>query len=437
MLVIINYFSVKLLYATRSYTQEEYLYSKARKTAALNLLVYLNTSDEKYYNNVLKQLKSGLGTASKKGENKKASSEKFSQNLNELNWFFQTSRNISLMKKLDGLQKEGTTLNEDLHKIAGEIHQAAISQNFENSLKETYSFRLYNLAEKASSHERAFSAILGNTFQQVKKKLFFANILIILLIIISTVIYTVITLKRLSHSYQEIKKKNNSLATTNHEMDQFLYSASHDLRAPITSLKGLVNIASTEHDPTEVKAYLTLMNQIIDQQDRFIAEIINFSRNKRTEISIQPVSLKKIIEDSIVQHRYMKGFGNFRIDKEIWLDEIKSDPLRLGIIFNNLISNGIKYSDETKEVSYLMIRTFASGDNCIIEIGDNGIGIKEENLNSIFDMFFVTANKNKGAGLGLYLVKETVEKLGGTIEVRSQFGLGTYFTITFPGTIHH
>jgi signal transduction histidine kinase len=231
---------------------------------------------------------------------------------------------------------------------------------------------------------------------------------------------------------KKLKKQNTILLNTNSELDKFVYSASHDLRAPLSSLKGLIEIAKEEQDLEVIQSYLSLMKESLDKQDEFIHEIIDFSRNKRTEITKQPVNLAKTIDQVIRHHGYMPNANDIQITTDIRLETIPSDPLRIEIILNNLVSNAIKYSDEKKEKMTIHIRTYLENHHAIMEIIDNGIGIKKENLRNIFKMFYVTQNDNKGTGLGLYIAHETITKLRGTIHVESRIYEGTKFTLQIP-----
>ncbi|MFV8325784.1 sensor histidine kinase [Flavobacterium sp. ZS1P14] len=237
---------------------------------------------------------------------------------------------------------------------------------------------------------------------------------------------------RLRRSKHETDDKNRNLIIANQELDKFVYSASHDLRSPISSLKGLIEIVKLEDDLNQIRYYLDLMYQGLDKQDEFIKEIIDYSRNKRKKVTIAPVSLNKIIDEVIAQHLYIKAMDQIAIKKELSVDELCSDELRLKIILNNLVSNAIKYSDEKKEKRYISIKTYVVGEFYKIEIEDNGIGINKEYLVKIFEMFFVTNNKKKGSGLGLYLVKEAVENLNGYITVDSEINIGSTFIVTIP-----
>jgi signal transduction histidine kinase len=237
--------------------------------------------------------------------------------------------------------------------------------------------------------------------------------------------------KRLIISKKEIECKNENLLQVNYELDRFVYSASHDLRSPITSLQGLIEITQLEDDITKIKNYLGLMHQSLVKQDQFISDIIDYSKNKRVKIISEAVSLQEIFEEAISQLMYIENADKIKFTTELHVDQIQSDSLRLKIIISNLLSNAIKYADNSKQEMYISIKTYFDNDAHKIEVADNGIGIKEEYKDNIFEMYFGT-NKNKGSGLGLYIVKEAVENINGKISVISQSSIGSKFTVTIP-----
>jgi signal transduction histidine kinase len=238
-------------------------------------------------------------------------------------------------------------------------------------------------------------------------------------------------MKKLLESTIEIKLKNENLTQANKELDRFVYSASHDLRSPLTSLKGLIQIAKEEKDKEQINYYFDLMEQSITRQDQFITDIIDYSRNKRIEKNLKSVNLHLIINEVIQQFGHDEITKNIEIEKKLEIDEIRSDALRLKIIFNNLISNAIKYGDPKKEKKKIEIQVFSENEVYKIVVKDNGMGIEEEVLPRIFEMFFGT-NHNIGSGLGLYITMEAVQVLSGTIMASSQINEGTIFTITLP-----
>lgn len=287
------------------------------------------------------------------------------------------------------------------------------------------------LSNKLTVNERNFSNTLGEGTHMIKDLLIIINIFFILIIITNVSFYYSVMVKRLLASKKEIEIKNENLIILNSELDSFVYSVSHDLRSPITSLKGLIELAKMEDDLEKINYYLMLMSQSLNRQDQFIRDIIDYSKNKRIETVVKTVSLKKLINETISQHNHNINVDKISITKDLLVDEIQSDGLRLKIILNNLLSNAIKYFDENKAEKKISIRTYNSGAFHKIEIADNGIGIPEEFKDQIFDMFFVI-NSNKGSGLGLYIVKETLSKLNGSITVLSESNVGSKFTVTLP-----
>jgi PAS domain S-box-containing protein len=229
------------------------------------------------------------------------------------------------------------------------------------------------------------------------------------------------------------KIAENDIIRTNFELDSFVYRASHDLRAPLRSVLGLTNLAKVEDDPEQRNNFLSLIDKSINKLDTFIADLTNFSRNSRLGISIEKIDFTSILNETIDNLKYMENANS--IDLRIKIKEnyeFYSDSTRFSIIIQNLISNCIKYQKVQKEKSWALVDIHTEKDKVVIKVKDNGKGIKEEYLHKIFDMFFRASQDSYGSGLGLYITRQVVEKLTGTIAVKSEFGTGTEFTITLP-----
>jgi PAS domain S-box-containing protein len=228
----------------------------------------------------------------------------------------------------------------------------------------------------------------------------------------------------------EIKEKNQLLEQTNAELDRFVYSVSHDLRAPLNSIQGLINIGESTEDTNELKQLLGMMRNRVKKLYGFIDEIISFARNTRTEIIKESVNLRELVQETIdnTQYRELSADIDFqmKIEDEVVID---TDRGRLGVILNNLVDNAIKYHRHDQPSKYVAIQVEAIDEHAIIKVIDNGQGIPADAQAKIFDMFFRASETSKGSGLGLYIVKDMVERLGGTISLESQKGEGTTFTI--------
>ena len=229
-----------------------------------------------------------------------------------------------------------------------------------------------------------------------------------------------------------LRKQNEELVKINKELDSFVYSVSHNLRAPLMSVLGLLNLVKKDDCDTP-EVFLSMMEHSIHKLDDTLKEILDYSRNARNEIVGEEVNVKGLVEDSIERLKYLAG--SEKIEKQLDIDGrllFHTDGSRLAVVFNNLLSNSIKYRDPNKRNQFIYISIGITGESLNIIFSDNGIGIREELIPRIFNMFFRATEKSDGAGLGLYIVKETIEKLGGTIQVKSALGEGTEFNIMLP-----
>lgn len=234
------------------------------------------------------------------------------------------------------------------------------------------------------------------------------------------------------HSQKSILHKNDLLQKTNAELDRFVYSASHDLRAPLSSLLGLIEVAKLDH--ASVDHYLDMMKYKIHDLEDFIKEIISYSRNARMDVKKQPVNLRQTVEE--VTGTLTFAVGNPAIEIENLVDEnlvLHTDGVRLKIVLSNLIDNALKYRDERKKTPYIRIEAAERDGVKVIVVKDNGLGIDQVYLDKIFHMFFRASESSKGSGLGLYIVKETLNKIEGSIQVESSLGTGTTFMVRIPG----
>jgi PAS domain S-box-containing protein len=229
------------------------------------------------------------------------------------------------------------------------------------------------------------------------------------------------------------KIAENDIIRTNFELDSFVYRASHDLRAPLRSVLGLTSLAKTEEDISQRNNFLTLIDKSVNKLDTFISDLTNFSRNSRLEVTSEKIDFNMILHECIENLKYMDHAEN--IDIRIKLEEnvdFYSDATRISIIMQNLISNSIKYRNTKINDSFVLIGIKLNADQGIIMVKDNGKGIKDEYLDKIFNMFFRASQDSYGSGLGLYITKQVVEKLNGSVSVDSQLGQGTEFMITLP-----
>lgn len=236
-----------------------------------------------------------------------------------------------------------------------------------------------------------------------------------------------------SDEINELHLKNQELEKINFELDRFVYSASHDLRAPLTSVLGLLYLLRNDVKDEESQRLVNLMEESILKLDKTIRDIVAYSRNNRTDILIEPLRIETVMEEVISGLAYLEGNDINLKECVKWEDEgvFLGDRSRLLIILNNLINNAIKYRHPARKPE-VIIKAQREEKSLILVVADNGIGINDQHLSRIFEMFYRTSDHSSGSGLGLYIVKETVKKLNGQIEVNSKVNEGSLFKITLP-----
>lgn len=237
----------------------------------------------------------------------------------------------------------------------------------------------------------------------------------------------------LSEKNEKIEEQNIHLQRLNDELDLFVYRTSHDLRAPLASVLGLINLAKIEDDKTKLDYYFELQEKTLWKLENFVNDLLIYSRNTRLEIGKEKIDFNRLVEDSLQLHTHL---GNYeKIEKIVKIDQqhaFISDAKRISVILNNLISNAIRYSNPYQHAPYLSVSVFTDVQKAVVEVSDNGLGIAPKHIPKIFDMFYRGDATAKGSGLGLFIVKDTVTKLHGTIKVTSEVNQGTTFKITLP-----
>ncbi|MEM6803139.1 MAG: PAS domain-containing sensor histidine kinase [Bacteroidota bacterium] len=232
-----------------------------------------------------------------------------------------------------------------------------------------------------------------------------------------------------------LKENYAELEKVNRELDRFVYSTSHDLRAPLVSVAGLINITREEKDEQLRLKYLGLMDKSIQKLDDFIQDIIGYSRNSRLEPKSEPIDFQQLVEDAVQALRPDPKAQRFEIDIKVEAkQEFYSDSSRLNMIFNNLLSNAFRYSHPKKEHAHIEISVKHDQEQAFIRIKDNGIGIAKKYQEKVFQMFYRASQQSQGSGIGLYIVNEAVEKLKGKIHLQSSEGEGTEFSLSIPAS---
>lgn len=229
---------------------------------------------------------------------------------------------------------------------------------------------------------------------------------------------------------EKLEIQNTELIKAHLELDRFVYSVSHDLRSPLTSVLGLISFIEEETQEQDTRQHAQMIRNSVNRLDEFIKNILSYSRNNRVNLNVEQIAIDETI--LTIVNALKNSQEAQEIDFIFEFAEAQpffSDQLRLNTILENLISNAIKHHKKEEVYRFIKIKTFFNVEKLHITIEDNGVGIDEEYHDKIFDMFYRVSSDTDGTGIGLYIVKDSIKNIQGSIELKSQKEVGTIFTI--------
>ena len=228
----------------------------------------------------------------------------------------------------------------------------------------------------------------------------------------------------------DLRNKIAELEKTNDELNRFIYSISHELRAPLVSVIGIVGLVKMEGLFNSSGEYWGLIETCSNKLDYYIQKTLQYYKNNKTTSETSPVDFKRLIAELIEVYAYTDKDTRFNIN--VNQNEVfNGDLFRIEVILGNLISNAIKYQKVDGTDKKVNIDVEVNRETAQISISDNGMGILNEHLEKIFTQFF-KSKVHHGSGLGLFIVKEALNKIDGRIAVSSDLDHGTTFKITIP-----
>lgn len=444
-LIVFNIYSSKIRSSIRAYINGESMYSKGQKDGLLNLTNYLNTGDTTYWHGYVESLK--VPQSDNKARHAMINNEPDSvvhayflaggihpDDIGNLIWMFKNFRDIPAFKHAIDQWSKSEVILLDLAKTANEVKYDIENGIMNESLKNQLFVDISKANTQLTGLEIAFSSSLSGLARKIEKMLNYVNIMVIILAVGSLSAYLMMVISKLYKSKKQLKISYDKVYDLNLELDTFVYSLSHDLRAPLTSLQGLVKIAVMETRIAPIKEYISLMDGLLEKQDVFLRDVIALLQRRDLTPQCTEINIELLLKDtfSLNNHKLnTEGIKtNVSIEKDMQV--IYSDIVFVKIIFNNLISNAFKYNDSNKPDRFINVRGRDTAEHLIFEIEDNGIGIAKEFHDKIFEMFYVIDSSKRGTGLGLYIIKQSVNKLNGTISLSSTVGEGSKFVISLP-----
>jgi len=443
-IIVVNIYCVKILSGARAYVNGESQYSKGQKDASTYLINYIalhNKADYFAFKNSIaipkgdhaarialttlpvdyKVVKEGL-----------LAGRNHPEDIDNMIWLFETFKKVAMFKKAIEIWTEGDGMIHDLDQTGASAHAEIMKGTMSEDEKKSMIAAINRNSAALTIKEEAFSDTLGDISRQINTYVFAANVLITLIIVFCSLTSAAILIRKISKSQNKIIEQNEKLQVINAGLDKFVYNVTHDLRSPLASIMGLINLMDDETDLEQIKEYSLMMKESLERQDRFINEMLTFIKSKHTGVNKTECSLNNIVDNVIAQNSHHNGGKRVHFYKELELTQIQSDALKLQVILNNLVSNSIKYSDEKKPEQWVKVKAYRADKEVVIEVEDNGLGIRPKDQDRIFDKFYMSGDNKKSSGIGLYLVKDAVTQLDGKIEVRSELGICSKFRIIIP-----
>lgn len=231
----------------------------------------------------------------------------------------------------------------------------------------------------------------------------------------------------------KIKDTIRKLQQTNKDLDTFTYKTSHDLKGPISRIKGILALARFENPEVKTDRYLNLIEKTTKEMDILLAKLTQVHNIYNSKIDYTTIDIPTVFKEVMEKISPLVEQSKFKFHFDLKNEgELKTDEKMLELILLNLLENALIYSDKNKENQEIKLSTIRKDSSFYLSIEDNGVGIPEKQMPKIFEMFYRGSEKSIGNGLGLYLVKVAVEKIGGTLKVESEEFVFTRFTIEFP-----
>lgn len=246
--------------------------------------------------------------------------------------------------------------------------------------------------------------------------------------------------KLAERQHEALEQKNAELQKINDDLENFIYTASHDLRSPITNIEAMLKvlrkrILDSNCLTPETEEVIKRITASVHRLTHTIEDLTEIRRLEQKENEYEEVlSIKEIYEDIMADITYSSNLKPCFVKADFKVNELKFSKKNFKSILYNLLSNSIKYQSPEREC-VIEIDTILEDPYVILSVKDNGLGISERHQQQLYTMFKRFHDHVEGSGIGLFMVKRIIENAGGKIEVKSQEGSGTEFKLYFKAAM--
>lgn len=241
------------------------------------------------------------------------------------------------------------------------------------------------------------------------------------------------------NEYDRIKENLNAMVAELQKSEilktDFISNVSHELKTPLSIIQNYISLLQTEEDQEKRKKYIETVILATKRLSSLITNVLKLNKLEHQELNLeyQKIRLDQMLEEAVLSFEDLIDRKNITLDCNLEEVEIFSSASCLEIVWNNLISNAIKFTEPDGKITIKLYRQLG---DVIVEVADTGCGISKDVGARIFDKFYQgdTSHAQEGNGLGLALVKKVIDTIGGQISVESQLGKGSKFTIVLKDT---
>lgn len=229
---------------------------------------------------------------------------------------------------------------------------------------------------------------------------------------------------------KELSTSNKNLKVINTDMDNFVYTASHDLLSPINNIDQIVYLIRDKVTDEQTREYTDLLSSSVSKFRGVINEMAAIGNIESEMLKMETINLNEMIGDIIKSMQWKITSENADIQIFLEVKEIIFSKKNCRSMIFNLINNALKFRSPTR-IPKIVIKTSETDEYILLSVKDNGIGIDKDRLESIFKMYkrLNTEEEEEGQGLGLFLIKKIIDAAGGSVEVESEPGIGSEFKL--------
>lgn len=232
---------------------------------------------------------------------------------------------------------------------------------------------------------------------------------------------------------KKVHEQNASLQKANQQLDRFVYSAAHDIRSPLMSILGISNLAEMDVQDETALGYFSQIKTMVNKLDSYLHEMIEHYKAQDSFAQKDTVNLFELTNEVIESIKFHPSAAEVRFVNKVDMNlEFTTNKANMNIVLSNVIANAFKYQRSDEPNKMVKIAAQRINNRVNIDITDNGQGIEETKLKEVFKMFYRDQKDKEGSGLGMFIVKEAVEKLKGRIDMRSEVNKGTTVHIQIP-----